>query len=551
MILYPLWSPDFANIIVHESRAYQIVGFFLTPGKYLINIIVIVVVGAGFVADVRRSATAILRTVFIVLFILIVCVYPVHDIRFIDPLLPFVIYYLIGGVLWFREKLHVLKRVSARAWAVGAIILIVVPNTIGLQQMVSMNLEYRGSPENFLRYPGVPPVYRFQWQKLGKWIESHLPDSAVIASPFKDITLVAGNRKVLEIDPGTMLPLFESLLRDHHVEYVFATKRWSDLRDFEFVMRESRRFWFEPVTEAPNLMRVHSRLRDPENEIIPHQDFDTSRTSELLRKGRAEIGNGEYDIAMRTLGRAVDRNPDQPDILYQTMVASTMAEDTAGAAQSLHRLLGLTQTMSWTAMARMQFDALRLVMHSRRAADREQRAIGLQKAASLYWQMGYPRRAAELLEPLLSDESGYFVGLLWGLQYNLENGDTVKAHEFFTKARGIDSASTLVQSYGRILAIGDSLRMTESDSVRSCHHLLLATLYGGMDLKEEALDESERAVRYDAKNTEAFLLMGKMFERKGRPRAAMRAYEGVLQLQPQHAEAIARADSLSRALLNN
>jgi len=551
MIFYPIWSPDFASTLVHPSRVYRITGFFLLRGEYLINAFVLITAGAGVVWDVRRSATALLRVAFVGLFLLVVCIYPVHDIRFVDPLLPFILYYLIGGLTWFRERMLLIRKIPARVWAFSAIALLVVPDAIGLQELVSANLEYRQSPEDLRTYVNVPPIYRYQWHAIEEWIGPHVSDSAVIASPFKDLTLVAGHRKVLEIDPSTMLPLFESLLRDYHAEYVYAAMRWSDLRDFEFAMRESRRFWFEPVKEAPNLMRVHSRLRDPEHAIIPHQDFDTSRTSELLRKGRAEIVRGEYPAAVRTLQRAVERISDQPEILYQAMIASMMAEDSTGAAGYFHQLLGLTQTMSWTSMARMHFDALRLVLLSRHVTQSEQRAVVLQRAASFYWKMGYPRRAAELLVPLLEDEPGYYIGLLWGLQYHLENGDTARAREFLARVQRVDSANVLSRSYGKLFALGDSLKSATSDSARSNFHLAAGVLYADMGLKEEAIDECEQALRFDKKNIDAVMTMGKVFETKGRPRAALRSYREALHLQPGYPEAFARTDSLSRILLSN
>src|ERR1044072_1329070 len=103
---------------------------------------------------------------------------------------------------------------------------------------------------------------KYQSPGRAAWREENLPPVAIIVSPVGDAALLSTGRKVIHIDAAVTLPVFDSFLRDGGIRYLFAPPRWLDECQSDFQMRESRRFWSEPVPGAPNLFRVHSRFRE-------------------------------------------------------------------------------------------------------------------------------------------------------------------------------------------------------------------------------------------------------------------------------------------------
>jgi len=546
LLFFPLATVQLSVFLNEPSSLHTLLSGLMERGQFLVLGVVGATSCAGIVHDFRVSRVALQYVSFAFIYLLIILLYPVHDIRFLLPLLPPALYYTVGGIKIILSKLQPAREHWQSYVIAGATAIVLFPNVVGIYHLIKTNASF--SQQDVPQLRSVPPPYQYRWGHIGKWIEANIPPDAVIASPVKDIVAVAGNRKVVQIGYRSLLPRFETLIRDYDVQYVFAPMWWQDLRAYEFHMRESRRLWFEPVSGESNIMKVHSRFTDPVVTSHPHENFDARSPSELLRMGRKELVGGLYPQAVATLRHALDLAPGQPDVLFQLMAAALMNGDTVEARTRYQELLVIPQAFSSIEQAQSHWESSRVVASASDERSMEVRATMLQHAASLYWQMGYPRRAAEVLEPLLDDKTDYFVGLLWGLHYHLENGDTVQARLFLAKLGGIDKTNVLVHSYEKILATGDSLTKAGSDSARSRFHLVLAECYRTMDLPEEALDHCEQALRFDGKNIEALMTMGKVFEGKGRPRAALRGYRRVLQLQPGRPDVLARTDSLSHIL---
>jgi tetratricopeptide (TPR) repeat protein len=546
LFFYPMFTRQLSELIVEPSGAFKLAAAILATGKYLLLFAAVPLAWAGLANDLRTSPTARVRALFGILYLLAICAYPVHDFRFLLPLSPLVYYYSAGGILFLVRKERAPVFLRKPSTAALALLLFMVPNIIGLQQLLRTNLEYRQFPEAILRHPTVPEMFRFRWEKLKSWIDGNMSDSAVIGSSIKDVAVVSGGRKVLEIDRGVPLPLFESLLRDHHVQYLLAPPRWFDLREYEFQMRESRRFWFEPVPDVPNLMRVHSRFLEPEVLSPPHQSFDTVSVTELLRKGRSELMEGRYEEGAAVLRHALQLAPGSADVLYQVMVSDLLLGDSTGARRVYQTLLGQPQAFSDVELARNQFDAADLLSKARSSKMYQEQAVKTFKSATIYWKSGYYRRAAELMNSIMETDTTYFVGLLWGFHFDYQLGDTVRARRFLSILERIDSANPVVVAFGHLIAIGDSLRPENrlSAEERSNLHLSAARICRAMQLYDESLDEAERALGESRGNVNALLFLARAFEQRSMPRKSIEMYQEVLRRDARNVFAVAKLDSL-------
>jgi tetratricopeptide (TPR) repeat protein/4-amino-4-deoxy-L-arabinose transferase-like glycosyltransferase len=557
MLIYPLFMSQQFRLNVDPSGFHQSLTVAMKSfGKVIILALTIPMILFGIYLDIQKSKTSVLRLLFGLFYLCLVLLYPAHDIRFLLPLLPLLIFYCLHSIKWFYEKLKISEKYGSQKFVAALFLFLMIPNLSGIYEVLKINLAYRESPIKFYervrRLPSYPLMFTQPWSLMGKWICENLPDTVVLASPSKELSTVVGNRKVLEIDQSSVLPTFEMLLRDNHVDYILTTIRRENFNLFEFFMMESKRFAFEPAHSTANLhlMKVRSRLREyiqPDTSEV--YAGDTVSATYLLRRGRVELMNEHYTTAAEMFKKALSIDSTLPEIYYQAIVAYAMMGDSINATNYYDKLFTLPQALGYVGNARMQIQAMRMLFKARHESFQPSRAVGSYNVASLYWKIGYYERAASIMVPELGIDSSYFVGLLWGLHFNLQNGDTTKAKQYLSILGNLDSSNPVVKSFSKILEIGDLLQCAQSSVEKSRLHLEMGKLYKQIELNEVAIDEAERALRDDPNNFEAYLLMAQLFERKSNLRMADRMYRQVLFRDPQNAYVIAKLDSVGRILL--
>ncbi len=442
---------------------------------------------AGIVADWKDRAGATFRLLLTGAYLLGVLIYPVHDIRFLFPLLPLMIYYVIAGAQSVPEYLPQAASYGRRAYVLAAVVLLMLPNLLVGAEILSANASYRSSPMGFFaelsKRQSYPTIYTHPWSLVGAFVRDSVPADAVIATPDKQLALVAGGRKVLELSPELTVPLFERDLRDNGVSYLVSENRWEDHKDYEFLMTESARFRFDSVYAAANLLvyRVSSRLRDGDlthpGRGLSALRIDSVTASGLLRLGRAAFLRGEDTAAAQIFQMCAARAPGQPEPLYQAIAASSLMGDEQGAERLYERLMTLPQSASFTYLARTHIEAMRVALSARGVGATQERAVKMNDLARLYWDMGYRHRAEKLADASLALDSSYFWGLLWGFHFNEQNGDSAGTAWCYRQLLRIDAKNQVVASFTRLLAIRDSLRQNSDAPTRAMLHVEAGRLY--------------------------------------------------------------------------
>jgi tetratricopeptide (TPR) repeat protein len=551
MILYPLFSTHQVNLIVEPSWYYRLFQDLFTVLQYLVTLVVAPLVLLGLYRDMKSSSSWGLRFMIAAGYLIAILVYPINDIRFLMPLIPFVILYAIKGTGIFREFVSDAFLFASKRMSVALAALVMIPNIAGMHEIVSTNQSYRDDPVGMaerLRSTGAyPPIFTQPWGLLGAWIRENVAEGEVIGTPSKELATVVGNRSVLELDPGVPLPMFESLLRDNRAGYLLAPVRWSDMKVYEFMMSESRRLSFTEVYSVANLhlYRVASRFTLPDSmRGASPAPIDTTTVTGLLRRGRTALIRGETGAALKDLAVAYASAPLQPDVAYQAIVGFSFAGDSARALDIYHNLMTLPQSGSYLFLSRVQLEIMARVKKAAAARMPEERVVRMFDAASEYWKLGYGNQAYRIMNEVVALDTNYLNGLLWALHFSLQNGDTARARADLGYLRHIDVANPVVQAFGTVLDLADSLRLTSKPKRRSQIHLSIAKVYRQIELKEEALDEALRAIGEEPGNTKAMMFVAECFEQKSRSLAALSMYSEVARRDPANPVARARADSL-------
>ncbi len=549
LIFYPAYSPQLAGLIAGPSGLYALMGGFLASARYVILAGALILVCVGVAEDLRRSRAGLVRALFGVFAMGAVCLYPAYDIRFLLPLLPLAFYYIAGGIVRISRFNAAPAFLRGGAAVSVAALIMVLPNLVALYSIIGTNLEYLRSPENMSARSDVSAIFRYQWPAVKKWIEENAPADAVIGSPVRNAALASTGKKIIHIDPAFALPVFDSFLRDGGVRYLLAPPARFEVRQYEFLMRESRRFWFEPIAGAPNLFRVHSRFRENAPPALSASaNSGGSPAAGLLRKGRDEIMGGAYREASTDLHRALETAPEEADVLFQALHADLFLGDSSAARREYERLVPRPGSLSYFGTSRNLFDAADLYSKARNAASAMERPIKTYRAAAMYWRMGFYRRSSEIMDALLESDTTYFVGLLWGFHFDITLGDTASARRYLAILRNIDDVNPVVLAFVRFLEIGDSLKRAPSAAERSALHFETAKISRTMELFDESIDQAEMALRESDGNTGALMLLAQLYERRGSPWRAMEYYRDVMRVDHLNRFAAARIDSLRSKL---
>lgn len=546
-ILYPLHGSGQVNLAVDAVAMPGFARIILAASASILLLF-------GVSSDWKDRTAAILRASIAVGYLLLVFIFPVHDIRFLFPLLPLMIFYILKGAGALGAKYSRIAAWGKPAILIPLVALVMVPNLIVMADIIDVNLAYRRSPQNLyqelVKRESYPTIYTFPWSLVGDWVRDSVAEGSTIASPEKFLAISVGQRKVLEANPGLTLPLFEKMIRDYDVAYLASRSRLGNYKLYEFLMAESKRYRFDQVFSAGNvsLFRVTSLLRHPDLAAAARPLPDTTGASGLLRQGRAKFLREDYAGAVERFSRGMLVAPGEAEFLYQTALAHSMQGNAAAARRVYEELLVSPQSASLSTLARVHLDAMDVAISAIGVPATQERAIKMNDLARLYWNLGYESRAEGIADVSLRLDSTHFWGLLWGFHFNLQNGDTADARRYYGQLERLSADNQVVVSFRRLLAIGDSLRWVRDRPSRSELHLSAGRLYQLIELFEESLDEGERALAEDPENVAAKQLLGEVFQTKGVPRMANAYYGAVLSAEPGNALVRARRDSLQSAL---
>jgi tetratricopeptide (TPR) repeat protein len=549
MVFYPLHGSGQVNLAL-EPLDFSVAlrsGIILTVTPVMIW---------GMYTDLKTPRLGYFRLLLFAGYVAAILLYPVHDVRFLFPLLPVMIYYFLNGIGEIGKRFPRTSVLSNTKYALPVTILCMMPNILADVNIVRTNSAYVSSPVGFydsiIKLPQYPTIYSYPWSIMGRWVRDSVPPDAVIASPSKQLAILIGDRKVLELNPGLAGPAFEKALRDNAVQYLLTETRWENMKYYEFLMSESRRLRFDSAYAVGNLhlLKVNSVLRGNSGLALPPPGItaaDTSGAAGLLRYGRQKMLEGNYREAAELFNRGAQVVPGQPEFIYHAVLAYTFLQDSMAAKKSYERLLVFPQASSYMYLARVHMEAMDVALSAKNTPPTQERAIKMNDLARLYWDLGYPRFAKSFADSSLQFDSTYFWGLLWGFHFNFQLGDTQNARVYYDKVAKIDEKNQVVVSFKRLMTINDSLRWSD-ESRRSQLHLSAARIYRLIELFEESIDEAERAREADPNNEEVLQFLGEAFEQKEALRSAKMYYDHVLKISPENSFIAAKRDSIQSVL---
>jgi tetratricopeptide (TPR) repeat protein len=512
-------------LIITPSALFIGISAFLNAIKTFIAFILFPWIIIGIVIDLKSSQTALFRLLFLFLYLSIILLYPVQDIRFLFPLLPFLIFYLASA--WKRILNN--KFVSLPNKRILTAILLAcisIPNLVCIFEIVQTNLAYSKDPVNFGAQQSFSifrsDYFSIPWNSLGTRIKLEVPKGSIIVTPNKEIAAFAPGYKFLELNRAVPLPFFETHIRDYAAEYLLAPIIANNYTDYQTNIDESKRFRFTFLFRMNRIAvyRIESQFE------MQAQDTDETQntlgimdTANSMRMGRGALQQERYSEAGYIFSQFHSIYPYRADIIYQLLIAHTFLEDTAHAYQDIQDLYSSPKSTSYITPAQIHISAMEYYLRSQSTNDSILRAEYFSHTAQIYWQLGYPLQAYHMMQRAVESDSNNFMSLLWAIHYGIQTNHTQYSQMYLNRLDRLDHNNPLVKSFENIFSLTEKLHATTERHKRSILHSALSKEYDSIELSEEAVDEAQRAIGENPSDRKTWDHLADLYKKKNKPLA--------------------------------
>lgn len=439
---------------------------------------------------------------FLVLYTLLILLYPVVDERFLFPVYVLVPLLMGAGIARVdRSTGSPLLRGAVRTIP----LLLALPGLFWTAEYLRASLQYRGPAA--AAGAGEFLEYGKRFDVAGEWVRANTPPEATIGSCYLEAGLWTGGRKVFAFNPLVPPQEFEATVRDYEIGWLIVDRIGTGVRDLEYQMMSARRFSFERVYETGSIEVLR---------VAPWTRKDTTEGAgdDRAVRGWAELRSGRYDEAGRTFREMRSRDGFEDLAIYFEGVAAEFGMRLREAEEAYSRLTTRTQALVLVRQADIHRGIIVFLDSSRLTADPTEKASFLHSASLAYWVMGYRERAREVLAASIGADSGYFVGPVFAALIALEAGEGSEADRWVTHAEQLRPGDPIATELRAIHRRRDSLA-AGAGNPRDLW-LGIARSYRALGLNDPAIDACREAAAAGPHNREAWVMLAEIFISRGK-----------------------------------
>lgn len=529
LVFFPFHGLIQFDVVYLDRFPVSAVNSIITMVKYPLIMVTMCFIAGGLFHDFKKSTTAVYRVIIVLLYTLVILLYPVNDMRFLLPLLILMVFYFCAGV----AALNTLG--NSKGWSsivfIGACILL-VPNILWDGQYIDNSRMYISSPISFyastVGLKKYPSHFTQPLRLAGEWINRDTRRDAVILTQWKDLVCWVEGRKVLPADQTTSLTDFEAFIRDYGITYLVAVVQKNGAREFDLQMHQTRRFVFTIKERIANV-EIYS--------IAPKMSsgrmFDSTT---VFRRGLSYLNEGSYLRAAELFEEARGVDSMNISLAFYTAVAKGFLMDLDGARSRFAALGALPQSLMYVEEANLHVQMIDHLSLATTVGNLSERANEYFRAAGLCWNLGFRVRARELIRASCAVDSSFFPAPILAVHFAIVEGDTDAAREFANKARILQPGHPAVKLMVDIIARFDSLRKEELRSSRSRELMVISSDYRQLGITDAAIESALLANREDSTNVNAVTSLAEIYTVRRKWSPARKYLGEAILLRPEEME---------------
>jgi len=562
LILFPQFLVRLFTVVIPTDPMMAGMNKILTYFQYPLVLLQYGLFTWGMVIKWKEIKTTFLVVLFSLIYLTMILLYPVNDMRFLGPLIVVVLYYaVIGGHDLARRLSGTEQRNKA---LIGLLIiccaLLAVPNGVWIYNYIANNREYLKKVSDpakpYITEERTPEIFVRPASLVGTWIADHSTPSTTIIARWKELTFWLKGRKILDTDPLLSLTLFEGILRDYNVGYIVALVTDPGIREFEFQMVQTKKFKFTSVYRAGSLEVIEVDHLYRRNQLVRTTDLmpiAQPSDSTLLREANARA---LFQLGVRALESGRE---DEALNAFTVLLGLTRGSGYMGLFRGIALEFGgkYSEALALFDQFRYQPQAGPFIKHAwyhqmlineltKALTDtsRYEQAMMYLKVSANYWDLGFHQRAIQTLDLCSRSDSTFSPSLIFGMYYSLQVGDTVRARQFFARTQKVDSSHIMIKSMRRMFSLMDSLKLAKTGVERRGYELSLSKGFTGLGLRELSIDMSLAILEEDPNNVGALELLAQAYDVKDRRWPEVQVLQRLLVLKPQDNVAREKLDEL-------
>jgi 4-amino-4-deoxy-L-arabinose transferase-like glycosyltransferase/tetratricopeptide (TPR) repeat protein len=562
LILFPQFLVKLFTVVIPTDPMMAGMSRILSYFQYPLILLQYGLFGWGVAAKWKEMRTTLLVLLFSLIYLTMVLLYPVNDLRFLVPLIVVILYYaIIGGYdLAKRFSGSDQRNRLLAGLLIICCVLLAVPNGTWIYNYVANNREYLkkigDSSKPYITEVRTPEIFVRPASLVGTWIADHSAPSTTVLARWKELTFWMKGRKMIDTDPLLSLTLFESILRDYNVGYIVALVTDPGIREFEFQMLQTKKFAFKSVYRAGSLDVIQVDHLYRRNQIVRTTDLEPmaqpsdsmlvreANARTLFQQGVRALEAGREDQALNVFTVLLEVSRGSGYMALFRGIALEFGGKYTEAFQLFDQFRYQPQAGPFIKHAWYHQTLIHELISASVDTSAFHRAMLYHKVSANYWDLGFQNRAIQTMELCNHADSTFSPSLIFGMYYSLQVGDTLRAKQYFARTQRVDSSHMMIKPIRRIFSLMDSIKWAKTPAERRGYEVSLAKGYTAIGLRELSIDQSLAVLEDDPNNVGALEILAQAYDVKDRRWPAIQVLQRLLALKPQDRLARERLDDL-------
>ena len=562
LILFPQFLVRLFTVVVPTDPMMAGMNRILSSIQYPLVLLQYGLFGWGVIAKWKEMKTTLLVLLFSLIYLSMVLLYPVNDLRFLVPLIVVILYYVVIGGYDLAKRLAGSKQKNTLL--VGLLIiccaLLAVPNGTWIYNYVANNREYQKKvsdpSKQYITEVRTPEIFVRPASLVGSWIADHSSPSTTILARWKELAFWMNGRKMIDTDPLLSLTLFEGILRDYNVGYIVALVTDPGIREFEFQMMQTKKFAFTSVYRAgrleviqvDHLYRRNQLVRTTDLTPVPHPSDSTlvreANARALFQQGVRALEAGREEEALNAFTVLLEVTRGSGYMALFRGIALEFGGKYKEALSLFDQFRYQPQAGPFIKHAWYHQMLINELIKAPTDSSVYQQAMSYHKVSANYWDLGFHQRAIQTLDLCTRADSTFSPSLIFGMYYSLQVGDTVRAKQYFARTQKVDPNHTMIKPIRMMFSLMDSVKWAKTPVERQGYELSLAKGYTAIGLRELSIDQSLAILEEDPNFVGALEILAQAYDVKDRRWPAVQVLQRLLVLKPQDKMAREKLDEL-------
>ncbi|MFA6540383.1 MAG: hypothetical protein WCT99_02180, partial [Bacteroidota bacterium] len=494
-------------LVDQQSIVQKVVSAIMSKLYGVIGMAGLAAVITGIWVECKNDKDFYIKVVLFAAHVGIILVYPVIDVRFLFPI-------LLLFLLWFASGLQYIVQLNPhRNQMIGAIVvcILMIPNLVWSFNFIGTQHKLREDPlgtfMDAVESNGLPVRHcEIPLPFAAEWLNRQNDSSAVVLSPYKELSFFLDNKKVYVLRGMVPVNLFNASIRDYNIRYIVSAIDNYDWRDYEYDFGLNRDYSFKKVF-AKGAFEVY--------EVFPYTPAikNIGRYAGVLE----EMKNGNDSAANDFFVKNHSLVAGHPDLTYLALVAKHAIGEFDSVNYLADRLYKKPQGLLNVQQASVHetIIQLRQMLNSYPYTSFQRANLSL-AIGTRYWGLDMQKQAIFFTRKSLNEDSTYALSYVYNIVFAFQVHDTAFAYTVQRKMRRVFPEAELTDRIDTLLSAYTEYRSSLSSGEKARYLEKIFDSYNFLGFYDVAIDNGLLSLNFDPNRRSMHFKLGMVYDKKNK-----------------------------------